>query len=98
MLKRNTRLRREFLYRKGLEGKERERYEKKRKVRAALAEGKPIPTELREEEGALRREITLEDHRTGAAPPTHVDDEYAHAGEREPKVRANSWQLVSRHS
>ena len=65
---------------------------------AALAEGKPIPTELREEAGALRREITLEDHRTGAAPTTHVDDEYAHAGEREPKVRANSWQLVSRHS
>ena len=32
MLKRNARLRREYLYRKGLEGKERERYEKKRKV------------------------------------------------------------------
>jgi len=36
MLKRNTRLRREYLYRKGLEGREKEVYEQKRKVRQAL--------------------------------------------------------------
>lgn len=57
-----------------------------RQIRAALADGKPIPTELRAEEGELRREIALEDDRTGAAPTSHVDDEYAHAGEREPKI------------
>lgn len=33
MIKRNTRLRREFIYRKSLEGQEKEKYEKKRKVR-----------------------------------------------------------------
>ncbi|KAL0377736.1 UNVERIFIED_CONTAM: U3 small nucleolar ribonucleoprotein IMP4 [Sesamum radiatum] len=64
MLKRNVRLRREYLYRKSLEGKERLLYEKKRKIREALEEGKPIPTELRNEEAALRQEIDLEDEHT----------------------------------
>ena len=36
MLRRNARLRREYLYRKSLEGKEREEYERKRKIRQAL--------------------------------------------------------------
>ena len=36
MLRRNVRLRREYLYRKSLEGKERLLYEKKRKIREAL--------------------------------------------------------------
>lgn len=36
MLRRNARLRREYLYRKGLEGKERVAYERKRKIREAL--------------------------------------------------------------
>lgn len=49
-------------------------------------EGKPIPTELRAEEGSLRHEVGLEDAATGAAPRTHVDDEYALAGTRDPKV------------
>ncbi|WOK93153.1 U3 small nucleolar ribonucleoprotein IMP4 [Canna indica] len=85
MLRRNTRLRREYLYRKSLEGKEREYYEKKRKIREALEEGKPIPTELRNEEAALRQEIDLEDENT-AIPRTHIDDEYATALEKDPKI------------
>lgn len=36
MLRRNARLRKEYLYRKSLEGKEKELYEKKRKIRQAL--------------------------------------------------------------
>ena len=48
------------------------------------AEGKPIPTELRRDEAALRREVALEDDNT-AVPRTHIDDEYAHAGERDPR-------------
>ncbi|XP_008788540.2 U3 small nucleolar ribonucleoprotein protein IMP4 [Phoenix dactylifera] len=85
MLRRNTRLRREYLYRKSLEGKEREYYEKKRKIREALEEGKPIPTELRNEEAALRQEIDLEDEYT-AVPRTHIDDEYASASAKDPKI------------
>ena len=37
MLRRNARLRREYLYRKGLEGKEKAEYERKRLIREALA-------------------------------------------------------------
>ena len=36
MLRRNQRLRKEYLYRKGLEGKERATYERKRIMRKAL--------------------------------------------------------------
>ena len=52
---------------------------------AAAAEGKPIPTELRREEAELRRQVAAEDDNT-AVPRTHIDDEYAHAGERDPKI------------
>ncbi|XP_062169603.1 uncharacterized protein LOC133875474 [Alnus glutinosa] len=85
MLRRNIRLRREYLYRKSLEGKERLLYEKKRKIKEALQEGKPIPTELRNEEAELRHQIDLEDENT-AIPRTHIDDEYANASERDPKI------------
>eukprot|EP01018_Ginkgo_biloba_P029105 Gb_23948 [translate_table: standard] len=85
MLRRNVRLRREYLYRKSLEGKERLLYEKKRQIKQALEEGKPLPTELRNEEEALRNEIDLEDDQT-AVLKTHVDDEYANASERDPKI------------
>jgi len=85
MIRRNARLRKEYLYRKSLEGKEKAAYERKRKIRQALEEGKPMPTELRREEGQLRREVELEDDNT-AVVRDHIDDEYAHAGERDPKV------------
>ncbi|XP_020591989.1 U3 small nucleolar ribonucleoprotein protein IMP4 [Phalaenopsis equestris] len=85
MLRRNIRLRREYLYRKSLEGKEREYYEKKRKIREALEEGKPIPTELRNEEATLRQEIDLEDEQT-AVPRSLIDDEYANATVKDPKI------------
>ncbi|KAL7101321.1 hypothetical protein ACP275_08G047500 [Erythranthe tilingii] len=85
MLKRNVRLRREYLYRKNLEGQQRLDYEKKLKIREALEEGKPIPTELRNEEAGLRREIDLEDENT-AVPHSTIDDEYASAFDRDPKI------------
>lgn len=59
MIRRTARLRKEFVYRKSLEGKERELYEKKRKIRQCLEEGKVIPTELRNSEASLRTEIAL---------------------------------------
>ena len=47
--RRNLRLRREYLYRKSLEGKERALYDRKKRIQKALAEGKAIPTELRDD-------------------------------------------------
>ena len=49
------------------------------------AEGKPLPTELRREEAKLRHDVELEDDNT-AVPRTHIDDEYAHADERDPTI------------
>lgn len=48
------------------------------------ADGKPIPSELRKEEAALRHDVALEDDNT-AVPRSHVDDEYARASERDPR-------------
>jgi U3 small nucleolar ribonucleoprotein protein IMP4 len=87
MHRRTTRLRREYVYRKSLESKAREEYEKKSAIRAALQEGKPIPTELRAESQKLKHEIDLEDDNT-AVPRTHIDDEYSRLGLEDPKVLA----------
>ncbi|KAM6570796.1 hypothetical protein CsatB_018781 [Cannabis sativa] len=85
MLRRNIRLRREYLYRKSLEGKARILYEKKLKIKEIKEEGKQVPTELRNEEAALRHEIDLEDEST-AVPRSHIDDEYANSAEKDPRI------------
>lgn len=74
-----------YLYRKSLEGPKRVWFEKKLKIKQALQEGKPIPTELRREEEKLRKELDLEDEQT-AVPRTHIDDEYANASVKDPKI------------
>mmetsp|Transcript_13703 Transcript_13703/g.17856 ORF Transcript_13703/g.17856 Transcript_13703/m.17856 type:complete len:288 (+) Transcript_13703:29-892(+) len=84
-VRRNIRLRKEYLYRKSLEGKEREIYEKKRKIKEALREGKPLPTELVGEESLLRKDFDLDDEKH-ERPLSHIDDEYATAGNRDPKI------------
>jgi len=47
-----------------LETNERVVYEKKRKLKQAIEAGKPIPTELREEEAELRHQIEMDDAKT----------------------------------
>ena len=83
--RRGARLRREYLYKKSVEGKEKESYDKKEALRRALATGAPLPTELRRGAAALKAEADLEDDAT-ARLRSHVDDEYASAGYRDPKV------------
>ena len=86
MLRRNARQRREFLYQKGVEAKERATHERKRKVREAIEEGKPLPTELLGEADALRAQIALDDAAHGGAPSEGIDSEYFNAGVSDPKV------------
>ncbi len=83
--RRQTRLRREYLYRKSLQGREKASYEQKRLVRAALAAGKKLPTELRASYDKLQSEINQEDSKT-EVQKTHVDDEYGDAGLEDPRV------------
>ncbi|CAD6246689.1 unnamed protein product [Miscanthus lutarioriparius] len=61
MIRRRIRERHQYLYSKSVEASQRALFEKKRRIRAALEEGNPIPTELRNEEHELRRQIDLED-------------------------------------
>jgi len=83
--RRQTRLRREYLYRKSLEGKEKVAYEQKRVIREALASGKALPTEVRASYDKLSKEINAEDITT-ETPRSHIDNEYGDAGLIEPRV------------
>mmetsp|Transcript_38001 Transcript_38001/g.43391 ORF Transcript_38001/g.43391 Transcript_38001/m.43391 type:complete len:296 (+) Transcript_38001:112-999(+) len=83
--RRQTRLRREYMYRKSLEGSERKAYEQKRIIRQALAEGKPLPTEVRASYDAMALEISQEDTKT-ESQKSHIDDEYGDAGIVEPRI------------
>mmetsp|Transcript_53076 Transcript_53076/g.133422 ORF Transcript_53076/g.133422 Transcript_53076/m.133422 type:complete len:288 (-) Transcript_53076:229-1092(-) len=85
MLRRNIRERKEYLYRKGLEGKERDEYERKRKIRQAIEEGAAIPTELREDALRLKADAQYEDASTQRIHDV-IDDEYARAGIQDPKI------------
>lgn len=86
MIRREARLRREYIYRKSLEGKAKQTYEKKRAIKEAIAEGKPIPTELKGESLALRDQLQYDDDVTLGAAPSSIDDEYANVGVTDPKI------------
>lgn len=83
--RRQTRLRREYLYRKSLQGNEKQLYEKKRLIRNALAQGKALPTEVRASYDKLQSEIAQEDSKT-EVPHIGIDDEYADAGLEDPRI------------
>mmetsp|Transcript_23056 Transcript_23056/g.49378 ORF Transcript_23056/g.49378 Transcript_23056/m.49378 type:complete len:301 (+) Transcript_23056:127-1029(+) len=83
--RRNARLRREYLYRKSLTTTESSDYEAKRRIRDALSQGKPLPTELRASYDRLKSDIDHEDSKH-ATNSSHVDDEYGDAGWSDPRV------------
>jgi len=84
-IRRQIRQRKEYLYLKSLEGNERKLQEKKRKLKQALEEGHGIPTELKPVASDLRHQIELEDEKT-KDPRSSVDNEYAFAGIRDPRI------------
>jgi U3 small nucleolar ribonucleoprotein protein IMP4 len=57
-------LRREYIYRKSLEEKERVIYERKQKIKEAIQSGKPIPAELRKDSEDLMKELAFDDSNT----------------------------------
>lgn len=74
------RLRKEYLFRKAVEEKERLLADRKRRLKEALESGKPVPSDLRGVEGQkLFSTLDLEDANT-ANVSSHIDDEYAYAG------------------
>ncbi|CCF53568.1 hypothetical protein NDA11_007540 [Ustilago hordei] len=86
MLRRQTRERREYIYKKALESKEKQIYERKQQIREALASGKPLPPSLAgtKEAESLGRDLSLDAAQD--APGSSIDDEYSRAGTYDPRV------------
>ena len=57
MLRRQARLRREYVYRKSVEEKERTTLERRDRLRSAIAQNRPIPTDLREDAVELQKDL-----------------------------------------
>ncbi|CAE6519940.1 unnamed protein product [Rhizoctonia solani] len=84
MIRRQARERREYIYRKNQEAQERQTYERKQKLKDALASGKQLPTELKKDAADLGKVMTMDESQ--AEPTTHIDDEYSRAGIMDPKI------------
>mmetsp|Transcript_65149 Transcript_65149/g.141411 ORF Transcript_65149/g.141411 Transcript_65149/m.141411 type:complete len:314 (+) Transcript_65149:181-1122(+) len=94
MLRRNARLRKEYLFKKALEDREAATFEKKRKISEALEKGKALPTELRGEDRKLRKTLDLQDDVTKEQRKV-IDDEYAYVGVKDPKILLTSSRAPS---
>lgn len=84
MIRREARLRREYLYRKSLEDQRAKILEKQEKFSDVL-EGKTkrLPTELKRGNEQLLEDFAFDE---GAKATSHIDDEYANAGIIDPKI------------
>ena len=67
MLRREARLRKEFLYRKALEEKDRKQQEQKLQLKNALDSNKPIPKELKRDAVKLAEALSYDQNVTGTA-------------------------------
>lgn len=85
MLRRQARLRREYLYRKSIEDRERTIAEKKQRLKRAVEENAMISTDLRKDALDLQKNLDWDDE-GGEGVTTHMDDEYRWAGVEDPKI------------
>ena len=65
MLRRDVRLRKEFLYRKAQEDRDQSIHEKKLRIKAALDENKPIPSDLKAEAADLANALSYDENLDG---------------------------------
>ncbi|XP_074654562.1 U3 small nucleolar ribonucleoprotein IMP4-like [Tubulanus polymorphus] len=85
MLRRQARLRREYIYRKSIEDRDRTIAEKKQKLKNAIDENKQLPTDLASDAVALEKTLNWDDEGADGLT-THIDDEYRWAGVTDPKI------------
>ena len=85
MIRRNIRLRKDYLYKKTQEAKERDKQERRVKVKGAIDSDKAIPNEYRKQGEEAMRDLELADDHTMARRTT-IDDEYEEAKYRDPKL------------
>jgi len=94
MLRRQARLRREYLYRKSEEGKHRSMLRRKNKIKSALTNNEHIPSKLRATALELQKSGEWDDaggKMSATLDPegaltNHEDDEYRWAGVDDPKI------------
>lgn len=85
MFRKLTRERREFIYRKSIEEREKTIARKKQSVKASVDENHAIPTSLRTDAVALHKTLDWDDE-GGEGVTTHIDDEYQLAGVDDPRI------------
>ncbi|KAK2197034.1 bifunctional Brix domain/PD-(D-E)XK endonuclease-like domain superfamily/U3 snoRNP protein-Ribosome production factor 1/Exonuclease V [Babesia duncani] len=86
LLKRSIKIeRREYLFNKSQEERQASFTKKARKLKEAIDNNKSIPSELRTKSGLVQGSLDLLDEKA-REDHTHIDDEYAFAGIKEPKV------------
>jgi len=85
MIRRQQRLRREYLFRKSLENQKKEVDARKQKIKECLETNTMIPNDLKSGALALQRVIEYDDE-GGEQVTNHEDDEYRWAGVQDPKI------------
>lgn len=95
MIRRQARLRREYQYRKSVEGRHKQLQDKKEKIKRCLEENIPIHGDLRREALVLQEQLKWTDAGPeaveagvsgGANTANSQDDEYRYAGCEDPKI------------
>lgn len=96
MLRRQARLRREYLYRKSIEDKQKSIQEKKDKIKKSLDQNTHIHGDLQKKALYYQRKLEYEDNgpqaatviggESGGALANSQDDEYRYAGVEDPKI------------
>ncbi|XP_053990398.1 U3 small nucleolar ribonucleoprotein protein IMP4-like [Hylaeus volcanicus] len=84
-VKRRFRLRKEYLLKKTVESKENALRERREKVKRLVENGEILSASERDFEYEQRNALSLTDSRT-LAPTSSIDDEYAYAGIKDPKI------------
>lgn len=89
-IRREIRLRKEFLLKKQLEAVATLKNDKKRKLKSAIDEGKRIPTEIQAESRGLHHELEMDinplNPDADGDDVKWYDDEYGNVGVHDPKV------------
>eukprot|EP00922_Rhytidocystis_sp_ex-Travisia-forbesii_P009582 GHVS01014026.1.p1 GENE.GHVS01014026.1~~GHVS01014026.1.p1 ORF type:complete len:328 (+),score=19.88 GHVS01014026.1:153-1136(+) len=89
MLRRNARLRREYLHRKSLETQNDVMLSAKQSINKSLEQGTPLNPEFRTRvTGNITNKLDLDDdvEKSKTANKNHMDDEYAYAATRDPRL------------
>ncbi|KAL0234135.1 hypothetical protein PCE1_001173 [Barthelona sp. PCE] len=83
MIRTANRMRRDFLYRKNVESREKSKIEQKQRIKEALESSTALPGQYREGAEDMLHEMQNEDELT---EKMDMDDEYSNATERDPSI------------